>query len=157
MTNELHLLIESLEKKKGILSDILTKSRLQGEIASADDFEAEQFDMLADEKSELLILMDELDQGFDAIFNRIRDELLSNKDKYKKEIGRMQELIRETVDLGAQIHATEARTKDSVSRVLKSNRQELLKRKTSSKSVRDYYKANSQLNFVGSYFIDQKK
>lgn len=157
MTNELQLLIESLEKKKGILSDILTKSRLQGEIASADDFEAEQFDMLADEKSELLILMDELDQGFDAIFNRIRDELLLNKDKYKKEIGRMQELIRETVDLGAQIHATEARTKDSVSRVLKNNRQELLKRKTSSKSVRDYYKANSQLNFVGSYFIDQKK
>lgn len=157
MTNELQLLIESLEKKKGILSDILTKSRLQGEIASSDDFEAEQFDLLADEKAELIIQMDEVDQGFDATFNRIRDELLSNKDKYKKEIGCMQGLIRETVDLGAQIHATEARTKDSVSRVLKNNRQELLKRKNSSKSVRDYYKANSQLNFVGSYFIDQKK
>lgn len=157
MTNELQLLIESLEKKKGILSDILTKSRLQGEIVSADDFEAEQFDLLADEKAELIIQMDEVDQGFDATFNRIREELLSNKDKYKKEIACMQKLIRETVDLGAQIHATEARTKDNVSRVLQNNRQELLKRKNSSKSVRDYYKANSQLNFVGSYFIDQKK
>lgn len=157
MTNELQLLIESLEKKKGILSDILTKSRLQGEIVSADDFEAEQFDLLADEKAELIIQMDEVDQGFDATFNRIREELLSNKDKYKKEIACMQKLIRETVDLGAQIHATEARTKDNVSRVLQNNRQELLKRKNSSKSVRDYYKANSQLNFIGSYFIDQKK
>lgn len=157
MTNELQLLIESLEKKKGILSDILTKSRLQGEIVSADDFEAEQFDLLADEKSELIGQMDDLDQGFDATFRRIKDELLSDKDRYKKEISRMQGLIRETVDLGAQIHATELRTKDSVSRVLKNNRQELLKRKNSSKSVRDYYKANSQLDFVGSYFIDQKK
>lgn len=157
MTNELQLLIESLEKKKGILAEILAKSKLQGEIALADDFEAEQFDLLADEKSELISQMDEVDQGFDATFQRIKDELLSDKDKYKKKIVRMQGLIRETVDLGAQIHATELRTKDSVSRVLKNNRQELLKRKNSSKSVRDYYKANSQLDFVGSYFIDQKK
>lgn len=157
MTNELQLLIESLEKKKEILTDILTKSRLQGEIALADNFEAEQFDLLVDEKSELLIQMDEVDQGFDATFNRIREELLSDKDTYKKEIARMQELIRETVDLGAQIHAMEARTKDSVSRIIKVNRQELLKRKAASKSVGDYYKANRQLDFVGSYFIDQKK
>lgn len=157
MTNELQLLIESLKKKKGILEDILTKSRLQGEIASAENFDAEQFDLLVDEKSELLIQMEEVDQGFDATFKRIREELLSDKDTYKKEIVCMQELIRETVDLGAQIHATEVRTKDSMSYVLKNNRQELLKRKASSKSVRDYYKANSQLDFVGSYFIDQKK
>lgn len=57
MTNELQLLIESLEKKKGILAEILAKSKLQGEIASADDFEAEQFDLLADEKAELIIQM----------------------------------------------------------------------------------------------------
>lgn len=157
MTTELQLLIESLEKKKGILKEILQKSRQQGKIAQAESFEAEKFDLLADQKSELILRNDEVDQGFDATFNRIRDELLSNKDKYKKEIARMQELIRETVDLGAQIHAAEARTKDGVSRALKNSRQELLKRKSSSKSVRDYYKANSQLDFVGSYFIDQKK
>lgn len=157
MTNELQLLIESLEKKRGILKDILKKSRQQGEVASSEQFDAERFDSLVDEKSELLIRMDEMDQGFDSTFNRIKEELLADKDTYKKEIARMQGLIRETVDLGAQIHATEVRTKESLERTLKNNRQELLKRRTSSKSVRDYYKANSQLDFVGSYFIDQKK
>jgi len=157
VTNEIQLLMDSLEKKKGILKDILTKSRQQGKIASSEKFDMEQFDQLVDEKADLIDQMDEMDRGFDATFNRIREELLSNKDAYKKEIACMQDLIKETVDLGAQIHATEARTKESMERALKINRQELLKRRTSSKSVRDYYKANSQLNFAGSYFIDQKK
>ena len=69
VTNELQLLIESLEKKKTILNEILTKSKRQGEVASAEVFDAEQFDLLVDEKSELLIQMDKIDQGFDAVYH----------------------------------------------------------------------------------------
>ncbi|MGN0132268.1 MAG: hypothetical protein ACI4AA_07505 [Lachnospiraceae bacterium] len=157
VTNELQLLIESLEKKKTVLSDILNKSRLQGEIASTENFDVEKFDRLFDEKSELLQQMERLDQGFDAVYERIKDELLEKKDSYKDEIARLQKLISETIDLGAQIHATEARTKDSMSTALTNSRQELQKRRASSKSVMDYYKANSQLKYVEPFFMDQKK
>lgn len=157
VTNELQLLIESLEKKKIILNEILTKSKRQGEIASAEVFDAEQFDLLVDEKSELLIQMDKIDQGFDAVYHRIKEELLDQRDAYKPEIASMQQLIGETIELGAQIHATEARTKESVGNALKNSRQELRQRKVLSKSVMDYYKASSQLGQMEPYFIDKKK
>lgn len=157
MTNELQLLIEALEKKKNVLENILSKSKEQGEVATAQNFDVEQFDRLVDDKSELLDQMEQIDQGFDAVYHRIKDELVNNQAAYKQEIGRLQQLIKETIDLGAQIHATENRTKDSMSNALLNSRQELVKRRTTSKSVMDYYKANSQTTFLDPYFIDQKK
>lgn len=157
MTNELQLLIEALEKKKRILEEILEKSKEQNVIANAKSFDAESFDRLVDEKTGLLEQMDLTDSGFDAIFKTIRDELLANRASYKQEIGDMQRLIKETVDLGAQICASESRTKESMSAALGNRRHELIKQKVSSKSVKDYYKANTQLDYLVPYFIDQKK
>lgn len=157
MKNELQLLIESLEKKKVVLNSILVKSKEQEKTAVAESFDVEKFDRLVDEKADLLLQMDKLDQGFDAVYTPIKKELVDGKDLYKTEIGHMQKLIRETVDLGAEIHVTEARTKERMSKALQNSRRELRKQKVSTKSVRDYYKANSQLSHTNSYFIDKKK
>lgn len=157
MTNELQMLIESLKKKIGIMDNILLASKEQEKLANSTEFDSERFDELFDQKDVLLKEMGELDQGFDATFSRIRDELLDNKEKYRDEILQLQQLIRATVDRGAEISATETRTKDSLSNVMKRQKQDLAKRKVSSKTVMDYYKTSSQLNHVEPFFMDQKK
>lgn len=157
MTNELQILIESLKKKIGIMDNILLASKEQEKLANSTEFDSERFDELFDQKDVLLKEMGELDQGFDATFSRIRDELLDNKKNYKDEILQLQQLIRATVDRGAEISATEIRTKDSLSNVMKRQKQDLAKRKVSSKTVMDYYKTSSQLNHVEPFFMDQKK
>lgn len=157
MTNELQLLIEALEKKKNILEDILQKSKDQNDVASLENFDADRFDLLVDDKAELLQQMESIDDGFDAVYHRIKDEMLQKKDDFKTEIARMQQLIRETIDLGAQIHTTEVRTKEKLGVAIERSRQDLRRQKQSSQTVMDYYKANSQLNYTESYFIDQKK
>ena len=157
MTNELQILIESLKKKIGIMDNILLASKEQEKLANSIEFDSERFDELFDQKDVLLKEMGELDQGFDATFSRIRDELLDNKEKYRDEILQLQQLIRTTVDLGAEIAATESRTKDSLTNVMKRQKQDLAKRKVSSKTVMDYYKTSSQLNHVEPFFMDQKK
>lgn len=157
MTNELQLLIEALEKKKGVLSDILAKCEEQKALAGAPKLDLEQFDRLVDDKTDLLAKMEQIDQGFDMVYHRIKDALLANKQSYKCEIERLQQLIKDTLDLGAQIHTTEARTKDSMSNALLASRQELVKKRVTSKSVMDYYKANSQMSVMDPYFIDKKK
>lgn len=157
MTNELQMLIESLKKKIGIMDNILLASKEQEKLANSTEFDSERFDELFDQKDVLLKEMGELDQGFDATFSRIRDELLDNKEKYKDEILQLQQLIRATVDHGAEIAATESRTKDSLGNVMKRQKQDLAKRKVSSKTVMDYYKTSSQLNHVEPFFMDQKK
>lgn len=157
MTSELQLLIEALEKKKGVLGDILIKSEEQKELVGAPKLDMERFDRLVDDKSDLLTQMEQIDQGFDAVYHRIKEELVDKKQSYKTEIERLQQLIKDTLDLGAQIHATEARTKDSMSNALLTSRQELVKKRVTSKSVMDYYKANSQMSAMDPYFIDKKK
>lgn len=157
MTNELQMLIESLKKKIGIMDNILLASKEQEKLANSTEFDSERFDELFDQKDVLLKEMGELDQGFDATFSRIRDELLDNKEKYRDEILQLQQLIRATVDHGAEIAATESRTKDSLGNVMKRQKQDLAKRKVSSKTVMDYYKSSSQLNHVEPFFMDQKK
>lgn len=157
MTNELQMLIESLKKKIGIMDNILLASKEQEKLANSTEFDSERFDELFDQKDVLLKEMGELDQGFDATFSRIRDELLDNKEKYRDEILQLQQLIRATVDHGAEIAATESRTKDSLGNVMKRQKQDLAKRKVSSKTVMDYYKTSSQLNHVEPFFMDQKK
>lgn len=139
------------------MDNILLASKEQEKLANSTEFDSERFDELFDQKDVLLKEMGELDQGFDATFSRIRDELLDNKEKYRDEILQLQQLIRATVDHGAEIAATESRTKDSLGNVMKRQKQDLAKRKVSSKTVMDYYKSSSQLNHVEPFFMDQKK
>lgn len=157
LTNELQILIESLEKKCSILEALLSDTKKQEEEAKKDDFDFEQFDLLVDHKDDLLQCMEELDQGFDSLFLRIQDELIMKQSQYKAEIKRMQELIKSTIDYGAQISTIELRTKEMLTNAISRKRKELSKRKISSKSVMDYYKSTNQLNNLQPYFLDQKK
>lgn len=157
MTNELQLLKEALQKKEKVLQQILDKSKMQLELAGAESLDTEKFDGLVDDKTELLAEMEKLDEGFDSTYQHIRDELPEKKEQYKTEIAVLQKLIKNTVDLGAQIHATEARTKDKLSVALVKSRRELSQKKTSMKAVSDYYKTSNNLKYVDSYFLDKKK
>lgn len=157
MTNELQLLIETLEKKERILQKILDKSKIQLEVTEQEFLDAECFDQLVDDKEVLLEEMAKLDEGFDRTYERIRDELLQHKDEYKKEIAHLQKLIAKGVDLGAQISATEGRTKDKLVGSLKRTKKELAKKRVSSKIATDYYKTTNNLKHIDSLFLDKKK
>lgn len=157
MTNELQLLIETLERKERILQKILDKSKIQLEITEQEFLDAECFDQLVDDKEVLLEEMAKLDEGFDRTYERIRDELLQHKDEYKKEIALLQKLIAKGVDLGAQISATEGRTKDKLAGSLKRTKKELAKKRVSSKIATDYYKNTNNLKHMDSFFLDKKK
>ena len=157
MTNELQLLIEALEKKEGILKQILDKSKIQLKVAEMETLDVERFDALVDDKAALLEEMEKLDKGFDRTYQRIKDELLTNKDKYKKEIAVLQKLIAGGVDLGAQISATEGRTKDKLAVSLARTKKELAQKRVSSKIATDYYKNTNNLKHIDSLFLDKKK
>lgn len=157
MTNELQLLIEVLEKKEGILQQILDKSRHQLKAAEEETLDVERFDRLVDDKMDLLAEMEKLDQGFDKTYQRIREELLERKDEYKKELAALQNLITKGVDLGAQISAAEGRTKDKLSVSLMKSKKELAQKRVSSKVATDYYKTTNNLKHVDTFFLDKKK
>ena len=71
----LNIMIESLEKKTSLLEQLHKKTLLQSECIAgkdSDDANWEQFDVLIVEKDSLIERIDELDTGFDNVFNRIK-------------------------------------------------------------------------------------
>lgn len=157
MTNELQLLIEALEKKERILRQILDKSKIQLNVAEAETLDVERFDKLVDDKASLLDEMVKLDEGFDSTYQRVKDELLTQKDRYKKEIVVLQKLIENGVDLGAQISAAETRTKNKLSVSLARSKKELVQKRVSTKVASDYYKTSNNFKHASSFFLDKKK
>ena len=157
MTNEVQLLIEMLEKKEGILQQILKKSKAQLELSGEDCLDVEKFDALVDEKDILLQDMEKVDETFDSTFQKIRDELFDQLDHYKAEIQMLQKKIVRAVDLGSEIHTTEMRTKDQLSAAILRSKKAFSQKRSTMKAAVDYYKASNNLKFVDSYFMDQKK
>ena len=157
MTNELQLLIEALEKKERILRQIIDKSKIQLNVAEAETLDVERFDKLVDDKASLLEEMVKLDEGFDSTYQRVKDELLTQKDRYKKEIVVLQKLIENGVDLGAQISAAETRTKNKLSVSLARSKKELVQKRVSTKVASDYYKTSNNFKHASSFFLDKKK
>ena len=157
MRNEINILIDSLIKKKSYLKEILEDSITQLEMVSSDNPSLEEFDCLVDHKSDLLDKIDRSDEGFDIVFKKIRNDLVEQKDMYAAEVRQMQDLIREILDLGSDIHKTEQQIKEKLSPVLKQHKSRLYKEKADGKAVMDYYKQANQMNYVSPAFLDQKK
>ncbi len=157
LKNEINILIDSLTKKKSILTEILEESQRQLEMVSLDSFNLEDFDVLVDRKSDLLEKNNLNDEGFDSIFQRIRNELVAQKVQYATEIALMQELIRANLDLGSDIHNIEQQIKNGLDAALRENKSRLTKEKLGGKAVMDYYKQANQMNYVSPAFLDQKK
>ncbi len=137
------ILVESLEKKSRILDEIIKENEAQ-EIL----FKQDQLDMEA---------LDASDEGFEAVYDRIRQELIDNKSAYRQEIRRMQELIAVITEKVVGINAARMRNKTQAEKQFKKSRQQIGRATSKMKASQNYYNSMNRLNFVDPQFYDNKK
>ena len=123
-TNYLQMMIDSLNKKKDILTRIIVLNEEQDNILSTSILDDAAFDSNMKAKGDCIDELDRLDEGFQALFNRVRDEINNNKAMYTEEIAVMKKLITEVTELGAKIEVQEARNKVKVEAMFRRERQE---------------------------------
>ncbi|MBO5095145.1 MAG: flagellar export chaperone FlgN [Lachnospiraceae bacterium] len=150
------ILKESLEKKKEILQKLLQENEKQ-ETAVKQNNDMEAFDRTVKAKSRLIRELNGLDEGFEKVYDRIREEFLREKDSYREEIAAMQRLISEITDLSVAIQASEARNQKLVEQYFAYTRGKIRQAKKSVRAASDYYKSMSRTHYVGSQLMDQKK
>ena len=148
---------DSLVRKKGYLSEILKLTLHQGNLASGDDFDETAFEELVDRKEVLIGNINEIDKGFASVYDRVRGELLENKDSYKDVLAEIQGLIRECVDIGMKIEAEEERNRHGLEQVFSTKFKGIRQLKQSKSVASKYYKsmANGMVN--DSMLYDTKK
>ncbi|MBO6215949.1 MAG: flagellar protein FliT, partial [Lachnospiraceae bacterium] len=91
--NYIQMMRESLEKKEDILKKIEQKNIDQQNILLDPNADPDDFDATIDAKGSLIEELEKLDAGFEKLFSEVETELKDNKESYKDEIKRMQELI----------------------------------------------------------------
>ena len=153
----LQILQDSLEKKIDLLGTIEEKSKEQEIIIKKENFTFQEMDENMEEKSKLIEQLSLLDNGFETLYEKIRKELLENKDQYRIQIEEIQNLIVEVTARGASIEAIEARNKAAIEAYFSREKKELQKRKNVSSVARSYYQTAKQMNNVVPQFLDTKK
>ena len=111
MKRYLNMMIESLEKKLAVLEEIQEANVQQSALLKAEPFDQEAFDRTMDVKGEQIEKLDSLDEGFDNLYQQVRDLLPAHKEEFHDEIAGMQDLIRKISEKSVSIQVGEQRNK----------------------------------------------
>lgn len=152
----LDLMIDSLNKKIHLLEKIQEVNVHQKQIVSDARFEMEELDATVEEKGRYIDEINKLDDGFEALYERVREALQENKSQYSQQISVMQKLIQRVVELSASIEAEEKRIKAGVENQFSKVKQAVKETRKNSKAVSNYYKNMTKLDSEPQ-FMDKKK
>lgn len=153
----LDMLEESLVKKIEIMKKIEEENTRQKEILlNSEDVNLEAFDKTLDIKGEYIDELEKLDDGFQSLFDRVKQEVGDNKKTYADQIKRMQELIHEIMDRSASIEAAEHRNKKLAENYFSSEREKMATGKRSSAAAFNYYTTMNNFKDIPPQFLDTK-
>lgn len=155
MENYLEILTDSLKKKSKVLDEIMRYNSDQENLLRQESISLEELDANMELKDGLVQKLVQLDDGFETLYERIKEQLLTQKDQYKAQIGQMQELISQITEKSVSIQAQEARNKGMIENYFARERGQLRQSRQVSKAAYGYYKSMS--NGVSSQLLDQKK
>ncbi len=151
------ILLQSLEKKTQLLDKIIQQNSVQEDILKQDDLDMDAFDEAINKQGEYIEELDRLDQGFEAVYDRVRAELLQDKSRYRAEIARMQELIQKITDKIVTVNAGNMRNKTLAENQFQKKRTTIGTGASKNKAARNYYNSMNNLNYVSPQFYDSKK
>ena len=156
-TQYVDIMIQCLEKKEKVLEQIIRANKRQAIGLEDPKFTPDQFDETVDEKDRLIKQLEQLDNGFEKLFDRMKEELNNNKELYSDKIKRMQELIKSITDKSVEIQTQEARNKNLMMQKFASIKTKARNVRKGTAAVNKYYQSMAKLNFVDPQFMDNKK
>ena len=151
------MLIASQEKKLELLERAIELDREQEEIITGEKPDMGALDANIDAKGALIGELDRLDDGFETLYAKVRDEFINNKDAHKDEIRTLQELIKKITEKIAEVETIEARSKMNFESFMKKKRHSIKDTKSSVRAANVYAVNMRKMNKIDSVFLDNKK
>ena len=152
------VLHDSLSRKVDIVKEILALTKEQSEILSDEEMDSDRFDKIIDEKGVRIDEILEIDNGFNTMFERVRDVLQTDKEKYRSQIIEMQNYIRVITDMNVELESLEQSNKNKFDEFLHNKRSEIKNFNKSNSTAASYYRnMSNQHQSWQTYFLDKKK
>ncbi len=151
------ILITSLKKKISILERLEKVVMDQERILRNSQTSLEDLDENDKEKGKLLGELEDADEGFEKVYNRVKEEFAVNKYKYETEIKEMQGMIKQITDLTVKLQAQEVRNKQWMDLFFRNKKEEVRIFHKGTKSTERYNSHMANRPQGQSYFLDKKK
>jgi flagellar biosynthesis/type III secretory pathway chaperone len=129
----------SLKKKEMILDEIICLNDQQKECLTSLDKTADEFDRTVEGKSDCIKRLEQLDSGFEKLFQQVAGELNDNREAHKEQIGQMQGRIRRITEKSVKIQAQEVRNRDMMREKFKRVKTQAVAVRTNSRAIQGYY------------------
>lgn len=151
------ILLLSLKKKKTILEKLEKVVMEQERILRNTNVKLEELDENDKKKGELLQELEKADEGFEQVYNRVKEEFAVNKYQYETQIKEMQGLIKKITDLTVKLQAQEVRNKQWMELFFQNKKNEVRIFHKGTKSSERYASHMANRPQGQSYFLDKKK
>lgn len=156
MQTYLNILIQSLQQKQMILDILIELTKRQELIIVTAPFDENAFNETIDRKAECLKKLENLDQGFQLIYDKVATLLQDEKSKNVQQIQLLQTIITSIMEKSAVLQALELKNKDKLENYTKQEREKIRNYKVSSRTAANYYKMMSGHKEGDTYFLDTK-
>jgi len=133
-------MIRGLKRKVYLLDMLIMQNKKQQEDLEDEYLTVEDFDKRVTEKDDIVNEIVMLDDGFEEVFEKMKDALEGNKEKYKSEINEMQDLIRKITAKDADVRMGEQRNYELAKQKFGTVKKQIREMKMSRKTVNSYYK-----------------
>lgn len=155
--NYIAVLMDTLEKKKDALQNILRITHEQEKLAKAEVYQESEMEKTLNEKEIQIARINTLDEGFQSVYDRVRRDVKSQPEQYRKEIERLQELIRECTDLGNEIMVLEERNRERFGILFARSKKQYSTSKNKANVAQNYFRTMNNTKIMDAYFVDKKQ
>ncbi len=153
----INILTDTLRKKINLLDQLISLTKEQEEIVSSNDSDRDRLEGTITEKEALINGLNQLDTGFEKVYQHVQAELQGNKNQYKDQILILQELILSITEKSSTLQAMELRNKGKFQLFFAGGKKEIKNFKLSSQTASKYYKSVINLPQDEAHFLDKKK
>ena len=153
----LRALIDGLRQKEEILDKLTEDTEKQFRIVSDEKIDWEAFDSIIDDKASLIDKLNVIDEGFQAVFDRIKDEVKANQEKYRDHIAQLQYGIQCVTEKSTSLMALEERTRAKVSSTFGRERKQIVQTRSKNRVANSYYNNMNRMNYIDPQLMDKKK
>ena len=160
----LDMLSPSLDRKLEILKQIEQENRMQTDLldfpvqgAELSGKWEEAFDQTVEAKGRMIEELTRLNDGFDLLFSKVLVELTLQKEKYRTQLARLQDQIREVTEMSNRIQVQEQRNKALVDQYFSEERTRIKVGKRSTATAMKYYQTMNRTQFVPSQAVDENR
>lgn len=144
MDDYVQIMLDSLQRKARILDILIEKNKQQRDIVADKTFEDinwDKFNILVAEKEAEINRIIDMDSGFQALYDKVSDQLKDNKDRYANQIKEMQNIIKTLEEKSIEIRTGEDRNRALIEQVMMGRKNTIRQARSSLKAVTSYYKS----------------